>query len=170
MALTSEPVSIRKCVRVCESLTKKRRLEFGPVALVATSVRPKRSPAAGLLALLGGFTKFFVVPAERLLQRVSGGGASGAASSQFTAVSSRAVLGERVDEVSEASHFSASEVVREMADTDGAATLITLSAMSASLARSVFSSAKARTMCMFGGSRWRNSFLRKLLLSAAGPR
>ena len=99
MALTSEPVSIRKCVRVCESLTKKRRLEFGPVALVATSVRPKRSPAAGLLALLGGFAKFFVVPAERLLRRVSGGGAafgggaSGAASSRFTAVSSRAVLG-----------------------------------------------------------------------------
>ena len=63
------------------------------------------SPAAGLLAPLGGFTKFFVVPTERLLRRVSGGGASGAVSSRFTAVSSQAVLGERVDEVSEASHF-----------------------------------------------------------------
>ena len=44
MALTSEPVS-RKCVRVCESLTKRGDMDFGSVALVATSVRPRRFPS-----------------------------------------------------------------------------------------------------------------------------
>ena len=45
MTLTSEPVSIRKRVLVCMSLTKKRRLEVEPVALVAASVRPIRFPS-----------------------------------------------------------------------------------------------------------------------------
>ena len=66
--------------------------------------------------------------------------------------------------------MSASGLVRETAETVGAATSMTLSAMSASLAKSVVSSAEARTIRTFGGRRWRNSSLRKLLLSAVAPR
>ena len=62
-------------------------------------------------------------------------------------------------------------LVWAMADTDGAATSMTLSAMSASLARSVrVSSAEARTMRTFAGRRCRKSSLRNALLSADGPR
>ena len=45
MTLTSEPVSTRKRVWVGTSLTKKRRLEVGPVTPIAASVRPKRFPS-----------------------------------------------------------------------------------------------------------------------------
>ena len=64
ITLTSEPVSIRNLVFVCASLTKNRRLEVGPVALVTANVRSTLFPGAGLLAFLGSFTKLFVVPTE----------------------------------------------------------------------------------------------------------
>ena len=44
ITLTSEPVSIRNLVFVCASLTKNRRLEVGPVALVAANVWPTLFP------------------------------------------------------------------------------------------------------------------------------
>ena len=74
--------------------------------------------------------------------------------------------------VTSACSFStlASVPVLEMADTDGAATSTTLSAMSAILARSVVSAAEARTIRTFAGRRWRNSSLRKALSSPDGPR
>ena len=71
MTLTSEPVSMRNFVLVCASLTKNRRLEVGPVALVA---------------LLGRVTKLPMVPAEGFGSlRVSGSWAVGAATSRAAA-------------------------------------------------------------------------------------
>ena len=46
ITLTSEPVSTRKCLLVCASLTKNRRLvEIGPVPPVAARVRPRSFPS-----------------------------------------------------------------------------------------------------------------------------
>ena len=72
---------------------------------------PLVSPIAGLLALLGGFTKFLVIPAECLPLGVGGGGAVrwcggvSAACSRMSAANAGAVLSERADEIGEASHF-----------------------------------------------------------------
>ena len=61
ITLTLEPASIRNLVFLCASLTKNRRLEVGPVALVAAKSGLLFS---GLLALFSSFTKLFVVPTE----------------------------------------------------------------------------------------------------------
>ena len=61
------------------------------------------------------------------------------------------------------------ELEWETAATVEEETSTTLSAMSASLARSVVPSAEARTMRTFAGSRWRKSSLRNAL-STDGPR
>ena len=54
----------------------------------------------------------------------------------------------------------------EMAETDGAATSMTLSAMSARVARSIVSRVEARTILTLGGNRCRNSSLRKVRLAS----
>ena len=54
----------------------------------------------------------------------------------------------------------------EMAETDGAATSMTLSAMSARVARSIASLVEARTILTLGGSRCRKSSLRKVRLAS----
>ena len=46
ITLTLEPVSTRKCLLVCASITKNRRLvEIGPVPPVAARVRPRSFPS-----------------------------------------------------------------------------------------------------------------------------
>ena len=62
------------------------------------------------------------------------------------------------------------EAVTVVAAMVGVATSTILSAMSASLARSVVESADARTMRTLGGSRCRKSSFRKALLSGVAPR
>ena len=59
--------------------------------------------------------------------------------------------------------------VSEMAETVGAATSMTLSAMSASLWSSMFLSAEARTIRTLGDSRCRNSSRRKEFASVPAP-
>ena len=44
ITLTSDPISTRKCVLVCASETKNKRLAIGPETPVAASVRPSRFP------------------------------------------------------------------------------------------------------------------------------
>ena len=54
-----------------------------------------------------------------------------------------------------------------MAETEGVETSITLSAISASVLRSMASPVEARTIRTLGGRRCRNSSLRKVLLASA---
>ena len=64
MALTSEPVSTRKCVCVCESLTKKRQLGFGPVAL-AQQKQPKRTDTVSVRLIRDNGTRTVTLSSKR---------------------------------------------------------------------------------------------------------
>ena len=55
----------------------------------------------------------------------------------------------------------------ERAETDGAATAVTLSAISARVARSIASPVEARTILTLGGSRCKNNSRRKVELASA---
>ena len=106
MKLTSEPVSTRKLVRVCVSLTKKiGDCEWGHEQLSPRVSSLGVSPSVRLLTLLGSFTIGVMVPAKGvgilvLVLRVIESWTSRAIiSGMTTASSSWAALGESGNQV-----------------------------------------------------------------------